>query len=92
VKYDSNRNNDKGRALTVVAVFVILVLPFLYVLSSGPTAWMLSRTEGGAEIWNAVYRPLGLVQGTWLDERLGNYMNWWMPPNPLTTAQEEAFP
>lgn len=92
MKYDSNRNDGKGRALTVVAVFLILVLPFLYVLSSGPTAWMLSRTEGGAEIWNAVYRPLRLVHETWFDEWLGNYENWWTPPNPLTTAQEEAAP
>jgi hypothetical protein len=92
VKYDSNRNDNKGKALTVAAVFLILSLPLLYVLSCGPTAWMLSRTEGGAEIWNAVYQPLRLVRGTWLEERLGNYVNWWTPPNPLTTAQEEAFP
>jgi hypothetical protein len=85
-------SDGRGGVLALVVVFLLLSVPVIYVLSTGPVALMLSRTEGGAEVWNAAYCPLQPVYETRLGKYLGNYVNWWMPPSPLTTAQEGATP
>ena len=77
---------DSGAAIVYVAAALMIILPVLYVASCGPVAWMLQKTEGGAEVYNAIYYPLSLLQGTWLGEAIFRYASWWYPPHPMTPA------
>ena len=79
------RQHEQGRTLATTAAVVIPLLLILYVLSSGPTAWMLSRTRGGAEFWNAVYFPLIAAGHYWpaAGRVVATYLHWWMGDPPI---------
>ena len=65
------------RKWSVALLLLLAVLP-MYLLSSGPAAWLLPETEFGLATWNTLYRPAG-----WLAERTGaerpyvRYVRWW---------------
>ena len=80
------RKDSSGTAIVYVAAALMVILPILYVASCGPVAWMLCKTEGAAEVYNAIYYPLTFLQGTWLGEAIFRYSSWWYPPNPLMPA------
>jgi hypothetical protein len=79
------REHGRGRALATATAVVVPLILILYVLSSGPVAWMLSRTRGGAEFWNAVYSPLLAADHYWppAGRVHAAYLHWWMG-DPMT--------
>ena len=81
----NERGNGSGGLVIVIAI--LIALPVLYVASCGPVAWLLSGIEGGADVYNAIYRPLRILEGTWVGEAIANYAAWWYPPHPLRQYQ-----
>ena len=75
----SEHDEKRGGAGCVIGlVLVSLFLPVLYVLSIGPAAWLVKRTD--AQWICAIYYPLGLL-GEYcqpLNDALEWYMKLWM--------------
>jgi len=53
-------SNKPGTAgpLLFATVFLLVVLPLLYVLSCGPAAWLVTRGYASAETADVIYAPL----------------------------------
>ena len=62
--------------------WMIVLLPALYVLSSGPAGWLWSRGYLKSEPWNVVYAPLDWAyeHSTAVQQFADWYMRLWMPP------------
>ena len=66
-------------AVSFAVVTVLLLLPILYALSSGPLLWLTVNRRFPAWLWNTVYRPLtfcrDVVPG--FHELFQAYLDWW---------------
>jgi hypothetical protein len=64
--------------LLVVFLLLLALLP-IYLLSSGPAAWLLGDSEFALATWNLVYRPAGLLaETTGTEKRYVRYVQWWI--------------
>ena len=54
----------------------LILLPVLYVLGSGPAAWLESHVPLPFSLLRTVYAPLGFVAE--LSEPIGNALDWYM--------------
>jgi hypothetical protein len=68
----------------LLGLLLLLLLPLIYFLSSGPMAVLLGDGEQGMAAWNTIYRPAGLLsestgtQGLYL--RLRRLVDETQPP------------
>jgi hypothetical protein len=76
---------EKGRVKGWQAiVLAALVIPLLYVLSSGPSALLFGKNDTGNAVWNVIYWPLlRAAESAGLLDDLLWYCHWWVNlPNP----------
>ena len=73
---DANRNKGgASRALVFAAIGLLVLLPFLYVLSTGPATWLYDHGYVSAGTLGILYAPLG-----WMNKRckpLENFQIWY---------------
>lgn len=74
---DSERTTSSAKS--AIALLVLLALPPVYVLSSGPAAWMLGDGQPGLAAWNVAYGPAGwLAEATGTERPYVRYVQWWI--------------
>jgi hypothetical protein len=80
----STGSRGGGGVAAVILLFVALLLPVLYVLSTGPVVWYCMRNGYGEHFVDTFYAPL-----IWLCEAIpafGNlveqYVQWWVGDLP----------
>jgi hypothetical protein len=74
-----NGERNSSNRKSAIALLVLLVLPPVYILSSGPAALMLGDGQLGITAWNVAYRPAGWLAGTTGTERpYLRYVQWWI--------------
>jgi hypothetical protein len=75
------RDEKRGGGVAVIwtAVALMVILPILYVASIGLAAWMVRKMNSGGDVFNAVYYPLRITEGTWLGRAIGAYLEPWSP-------------
>ena len=65
-------------AKCVIGILLLLPLPPIYLLSSGPMAVLLGDGEQGMAAWNTIYRPAGSLSEFTGTQRLYlRYVDWW---------------
>jgi hypothetical protein len=53
-----------GSGCVVATVVAMLLLPLLYILSSGPALWITVNVRLPATLWNVAYWPLTYARDT----------------------------
>lgn len=79
-----------GTAVVLVLVAVLVVLPMLYVLSTGPVVWMAHSgfiSESLIPVIGVIYAPLEWVAHNVpvVGPALDQYVEWWQPANSVPT-------
>jgi hypothetical protein len=73
----SQEENKGGSGAATFAVVVMLVaLPILYVLSTGPVGLLFSLTGGSRESWAALYFPVRVV--AMFVPPFSSAVEWWV--------------
>jgi hypothetical protein len=93
VRSDDNSSMDDkptkrggGAAVVLVLIAVLIVLPMLYVLSTGPMVWMVHNgliSTSLVPILSVIYAPLEWVAHNVpvIGPAIENYVSWWRPAN-----------
>ena len=68
-----------GSGCVAVIVVVMLMLPPLYVLSSGPALWVTHNARLPGRLWNVAYWPLTYARDTvpGFNSRFQWYLDLW---------------
>ncbi len=76
------KDDEKPRrwAGAILIAAGLVLLPMLYVLSSGPAAWLMTRHYLSVYWFDALYFPLNMTSGSeldWIYQRWGGYLRCW---------------